>query len=240
MALLGVGPYRKTLALRAIGVFPSWDRLAFAVRKDSGIISLEQIKEKKCPLSVSTRAGGKFHTTLYVIDEVLRAYGFSFADIQKWGGKILRAASPSDPARAQHIKSGEVDAVFDEGIKSWGDLALDSDMRFLPVRKEVLRRMERLGFAGASLTRDAFPNLEEEIATVDFSGWVFFCNRKLAPRLAYDMAKAIDLSHKEVAADHLNRTTMTMQEFCRGGDGGPLTIPLHSGAKRYYREKGYL
>ncbi len=240
MALLGVGPYRKKLALRAIGVFPSWDRLAFAVRKDSGIRSLEEIKEKKCPLSVSTRAGGKFHTTLYVIEQILRAYGFSFADIQKWGGKILRAASPSDPARAQHIKSGEVDAVFDEGIKSWGDLALDSDMRFLPVRKEVLRRMERLGFAGASLTRDAFPNLKEEIATVDFSGWTFFCHQKLPLPLAYKMAMAIDLCHERIPVDHLHRTTMTMEEFCRGGEGGPLTIPLHLGAKKYYREQGYL
>jgi TRAP-type uncharacterized transport system substrate-binding protein len=33
---------------------------------------------------------------------------------------------------------------------------------------------------------------------------------------------------------------MTMEEFCRGGDGGQLMIPLHPGAKKYYREKGYL
>ena len=43
-----------------------------------------------------------------------------------------------------------------------------------------------------------------------------------------------------IPVDHLDRKTMTMEEFCRGGDGGPLTIPLHPGAKRYYQEKGYL
>ncbi|MGH7765822.1 MAG: hypothetical protein ACREQP_00065, partial [Candidatus Binatia bacterium] len=47
MALLGVGPYNRKLPLRAIGVFPSWDRLVFAVRKDAGIQSLDEIKEKK-------------------------------------------------------------------------------------------------------------------------------------------------------------------------------------------------
>jgi len=240
MALLGAGPYRKKLALRAIGVFPSWDRLVFAVRGDTGIRSLEEIKEKKYPLSVSTRSGGKYHTTLYAIDEVLRGYGFSLADIEKWGGKLLRAASPSDPARAQQIRSGAADAVFDEGIKSWGELALESGMRFLPVREEVLRRMERLGFPGAALTRTAFPTLKEEITTVDFSGWTFFCHRKLPGALACQMAMAIDLCHDRIRADHLNRTTMTMQEFCRGGEGGALTIPLHPGAKKYYREKGYL
>ena len=47
-------------------------------------------------------------------------------------------------------------------------------------------------------------------------------------------------SHEQICADHLDRTTMTMEEFCRGSEGGPLTIPLHPGAKKYYREKGCL
>lgn len=240
MAMLGVGPYKRKLALRAIGVFPSWDRLVFAVRKDSGIRSLDEIKEKKLPLVVSTRSGTRFHTTLYVIDQVLRAYGFSFADIEKWGGKILRANSPSDPARTDHIRSGQAVAVFDEGIKSWGDVALKSGFRFLPIRKDVLKRAERLGFVEAPLTSTAFPSLGKEIPTVDFSGWVFFCHRELSPALAYQMALAIDRCHGRIEADHLDRKTMTMQEFCRGGEGGTLTIPLHPGAKKYYREKGYL
>jgi TRAP-type uncharacterized transport system substrate-binding protein len=240
MALLGRGPYRKKLALRAVGVFPSWDRLVFAVRKDTGIRSLEEIKEKKYSLSVSTRSGGRHHTTLYIIDEVLRAYGFSLADIMKWGGKILRVSRPSGPDRAEHIRSGTANAVFDEGIKSWGDWALEAGMRFLPVREDVLKRMQGFGFGGAPLTRAAFPNLEEEITTVDFSGWTFLCHQKLPGALAYQMATAIDRCHERIRADHLNRKTMTMQEFCRGGDGGPVAIPLHPGAKKYYREKGYL
>jgi TRAP-type uncharacterized transport system substrate-binding protein len=240
MALLGVGPYKKKLALRAIGVFPSWDRLVFAVRKDSGIDSLDEIKEKKYPLVVSTRAGGPFHTTLYVIDQVLRAHGFNFDDIRKWGGKILRAQSPSDPARAEHLRSEKVHAVFDEGIKTWGAPALESGMKFLPVRDDVLKRMQRLGFGAAALTKSVFPSLEQEIATVDFSGWAFFCHRQLPAKIAYSMALAIDRCRDKIEADHRDRTTMTMEEFCRGSEGGPLTIPLHPGAKKYYRTKGYL
>jgi TRAP-type uncharacterized transport system substrate-binding protein len=240
MALLGVGPYKKKLNLRAIGVFPSWDRLVFAVRKDAGIQSLDEIKEKKYPLVVSTRAGGKFHTTLYVIDQVLKAHGFSFDDILKWGGKILRADSPSHPARAEHIRSGKVHAVFDEGIKSWGEAALESEMKFLPVRDDVLRKIQRLGFGGAALSQSAFPKMDNEIATVDFSGWVFFCRQKLSARIAYAMAKAIDRCRDRIEADHLDRKTMTMEEFCGGSEGGALTIPLHPGAKKYYREHGYL
>ena len=53
------GFYKKKIPLRAIGVFPTWDRLIFAVRKDSGIQSLEDIKKQKYPLRISTRRKGQ-------------------------------------------------------------------------------------------------------------------------------------------------------------------------------------
>lgn len=240
MALLGRGYYQKKFSLRAIGVFPTWDRLVFAVHKDTGIHSLEQIKEKKYPLCVSTRRGGKSHTTLFAVDEVLRGYGLTLADIEKWGGKILRAANPSGAERADHIKSGAANSVFDEGVKSWGELALKSGMRFLPINHKVLGGMEKLGFSSAPVTQREYPDLDGEMTTLDFSGWLFFCHRGLPNSTAYQMAKAIDLCHPQIPVDHFDGRAMTIQEFCRGGDGGPLTIPLHPGAKKYYQEKGHL
>ncbi len=51
MAFLGRGFYKKKIPLRAIGVFPSWDRLIFAVHNETGIQSLEDIKEKRYPIA---------------------------------------------------------------------------------------------------------------------------------------------------------------------------------------------
>jgi len=221
-------------------VFPTWDRLVLAVRKETGIRSIADIKERKYPLRVTTRRRGKLQTTLYVIEEVLRAYGFGLADIERWGGKILEAASPSSPDRMDHIRSGKADAVFDEGVKSWGDLALRSGMRFLPVDPPALKRLERLGFPATTLTKRHYPRMEKNITTVDFSGWTFFCHRDLSPDIAYHMAKAVGLCHKEIPVDHFKTRPMTMREFCRGGEAGPLNVPLHPGARRYFRERGYL
>ena len=240
MALLGKGIYKRPIPLRAVGVFPTWDRLVFAVRKDTGLRSLEEIKARKYPLRVSTRKGDRFHSTLFAIDRLLEQHGFTLADIQRWGGKILRASSPRSPERAGHIEKGAADAVFDEGIKSWGPLALKAGMRFLPVGEAVLRKMRALGFPSAPLTPEHYPELEETITTLDFSGWLFFCHRDLPGEAAYKMAEAIDLCHSQIPVDGLGRKTMTMREFCQGGDAGPLTIPLHLGARRYYRAKGYL
>ncbi|HEX9444882.1 MAG TPA: TAXI family TRAP transporter solute-binding subunit, partial [Candidatus Binatia bacterium] len=95
-------------------------------------------------------------------------------------------------------------------------------------------------FGGARLDSTAFPAMDGAIDTVDFSGWAFFCRRDQPARLAYDMALAVDRCRDRIEADHLDRRAMTMADFCRGSDGGPLTIPLHPGARKYYREKGYL
>jgi TRAP-type uncharacterized transport system substrate-binding protein len=240
VALLGRGFYKKKIPLRAIGVFPSWDRLVFAVRKETGIHSLAEIKEKKYPLRVSSRQGGNFHSTLFAIDQVLNEYGFSLKDIEKWGGKIFRESSPRTPGRMAQIEKGQADAVFDEGIKGWGALALKSGMRFLPINEKVLKRVEGLGFSRALITPLYYPDLEEEVPTVDFSGWLFFCHRELPARIAYQIAMKIDQVRDQLPSDHFDRRPMTMEEFCRGSEAGPLSIPLHLGAKKYYREKGYL
>ena len=120
MAYLGVGFYKKKIPLRAIGVFPTWDRLIFAVRKDSGIQSLEDIKKQKYPLRISTRRKGKLQTTLYAIEEVLKAYGIR-ARRHRALGRYSHGSRESQQRGAQRCNPlGKADAVFDEGVKSWG------------------------------------------------------------------------------------------------------------------------
>ncbi len=240
MAYLGRGFYKKRIPLRAIGVFPTWDRLIFAVRKDSGIESLEDIKKQKYPLRISTRRRLKLQTTVYAIEEVLKTYGMSLRQIEQWGGKVMEAPNPSGPERRNHIQSGKADAVFDEGVKSWGRSALDAGMRFLTVNNAAVRHMAKIGFPSAALTREHYPQLEHDIDTIDFSGWTFFCHADLPPRIAYHMARAVDLCHRQIPVDHFDKRPMAMREFCCGGEAGQLNIPLHPGAKKYFREKGYL
>jgi TRAP-type uncharacterized transport system substrate-binding protein len=240
MAYLGCGFYKKKIPLRAIGVFPTWDRLIFAVRKDCGIHSLEDLRRREYPLRISTRRRGKLQTTVYAIEEVLKAYGMSLKQIERWGGKVMEAASPSSEDRKDHIESGKAEAVFDEGVKSWGARALEAGMRFLPINDTAERRMNRLGFPSAMLTPEHYPNLDQDIRCVDFSGWTFFCHADLSAAIAYGMAQAVDLCHEKIPVDHFDKRPMTMQEFSRGGEAGQLNIPLHPGAKKYYKEKGYL
>ena len=86
----------------------------------------------------------------------------------------MEASSPSSPERLDAIRLARVDAVFDEGVKSWGAAALNAGMRFLPLDDAALRKMEKIGFPSAMLTRKHYPKMDQDIRTVDFSGWTFF------------------------------------------------------------------
>ena len=91
----------------------------------------------------------------------------------------MEAPSPSSPERADAIRSGKADAVFDEGVKSWGADRAQCRHAILANRRRRCAKWKRLGFPSAMLTRKHYPKMDQDIRTVDFSGWTFFCHADL-------------------------------------------------------------
>src|SRR5713226_3399908 len=89
MAYRGKGPFRKRLPLRTIAVFPSYDVMGFAVHKSTGVTSFSQIKKDRFPLKLSTRivtaSALRENSTMFTVAAVMRAAGFTMADLRKWG-----------------------------------------------------------------------------------------------------------------------------------------------------------
>ena len=150
LAFKGKGPFSKPLPLRTLAVFPSYDVIGFAVHVSTGVTSLAQIREKKIPLRLSTGQTTKralVHSpTMFTVKAVMEAARFTLADIKKWGGKIQSVSRPSHPDRRAAIENGTINAVFDEGIKSWGQTAVDHGFRYLPVEGEILKRLVAMGY----------------------------------------------------------------------------------------------
>ena len=150
LAYRGTGPLRGRVPLRTIATFPSWDVMGFAVHESTGITSLEQIKKERIPIRLSTGPAGQRDLlespVTFMVSAALKAAGFTFADIRKWGGKIQAVARPSHPDRRDAIETGTVNAVFDEGIKSWGQSVLEHGFRYLPIEGAVLRKLKTMGY----------------------------------------------------------------------------------------------
>ena len=242
MAHHGKGPFKEPLPLRTIAVFPSFDVMGFAVHQSTGITSLEQIKRERIPLRVSTGYAAKTDfngsATMFTISATLRAAGFSLADIRQWGGAIHPVPSPSHPARRAAIEAGTIDAVFDEGIKSWGQTALHNGFRYLAVDGAVLKQLKSLGYRPSVMSRCGFRGLGEEVQTVDFSGWPMIVRADMPTAVAYALCEAIEQRKRVIPTD--NFKPLSMAQLCANDDEAPYDVPLHPGARRFYRERGYL
>jgi len=242
MAYRGKGPFRKRLPLRTIAVFPSYDVMGFAVRESTGITSISQIKKERFPLKVSIRRADKAarrdDSTMFTVAEVLRAAGFTLEDIKRWGGAIQSTTRPTDPIRRAGIENGAVDAVFDEGIKSWSRTALENGFRFLPVEGAVLKHMKALGYRPAVMTKAGFPGLPAEVQTLDFSGWPMIVRADMRDDVAYALCETME-NRKHLIPTN-NYKPLDVAQLCANDEESPYDVPLHRGAARFYREKGYL
>src|SRR5262245_41192614 len=196
-AYRGVGLFSAPLPLRIIAVYPSWDRFVFAVHPRTGIRSLADIKAKRYPLRVSVREDPT-HSTLVLIDQALAPHGLALKDIEAWGGRLVLCGGPSDVRRLGPLARGELDAIFDEGIKVWLDEALAAGLAPIELEPAEFDAMARLGWRKVSLPQTRFPRLPRDVQAIDFSGWPIYANAALPEQVAYDICGALAAREAEI------------------------------------------
>jgi len=241
MAYLGKGIYQDKLPLRVLGCFPSWDRIALDIDKSLGVKSLYDVVQRKIPLHVSTRFSGVNNATYYTIATILSLYGFSFEQIKKWGGQVQECGRPFAPERMKALARRSINAVFDEGVSTiggWLDMALDNGYEIIPIEPAIVRKLEQMGYTRTVLPKKRYRQLKEDALTIDFSGWALVTHKWLADNVAYAAIETIDEKKKIIPVD--DDRPINMRELCNGSEKCPLRVPLHAGAAKYYRQKGYL
>jgi uncharacterized protein len=210
LAYRGTGPFKKKLPLRVIATFPSYDVMGFAVHKSTGIASFSQIAKERFPLRLSTNVTSKdainASPTMFTVTAVMKAAGFTLADLKKWSGKV--------------------------------QTAVDSGFIYLPIEGELLRRLAKMGYRTSVVSKSRFKGMATDVATVDFSGWPIVVHADLSNDVAHALCEAIDKRRKALPSD--NFKPINMRQLCANDEEAPFNVPLHPGARRFYRERGYL
>jgi TRAP transporter TAXI family solute receptor len=214
----------KLRELRAIGsLFPAIAHLV--VRADSPIRSLADLKGK-------TVAVGEAGSGSAADAEVLfEAAGLGDGDLVQ---KYLRPG----PA-ATELKDGAIDAVFIVGgypVPAIRDLALSTPVRLIPIEGGVVEKL-KTDFAYYRVTAipaGAYSGVDTPTPSIGFSAlWVV--NSRVDPDLVYAITKSLwnPATAKLLSAAEPIGSQIRLEDALDG-----LSVPLHPGAARFYREVG--
>jgi hypothetical protein len=205
--------------------------LAAIATKRSGIVSLEEIAKKKLParfVSQPMGSSGEFSMRL-----LFEAHGLSYEALRSWGGSI----TPTSTSMAQaQMTDGKADLwinVITAGHPAISELAISTELVFLPMSEEIIGKMEPYGYQRTKLPAKTFKGQDQEVPLV---GWptILVAHKDLKPELAYLFTKSL-VENK----DKLVKTHAGFRDF-RPEDAWKMDVPLHPGAARYYREKGMI
>jgi TRAP-type uncharacterized transport system substrate-binding protein len=247
MAMEAKGPFKERVGeLRAIARFPEPDYIFWLVAEELGISSMEELAKRKPPMTlVSGRIGPTGPDTLtWTVEEVMKYYGFSYQDVEAWGGKVLFPG----PAvvGVPMVRDGRANAIFQEGVHHpmWEQLAETRPLRSLGLSRGAVDYMkETYGFSEAIIPKGRLKGIEQDLLTVDYGGWLLACREDLPEELAYLLAMVSTEQREAIAAPFKNNPKhlqsleipLTPQHLCT-----KCVIPLHKGAEKYYREIGCL
>jgi hypothetical protein len=244
MAAEGIGPYSAPHpGLRAIAAFPHVDYVIFAVDAATGITSFEQLAQERYPLRlVSGRRSERGADVLtFTVEEVLKQYRISYAEIESWGGEVFFPGPSHIGGRL--LLEGRADAMFQEAemLPIWEEIDTPPRrMNYLPVSEAVRDDMlARYGFVKRDIPAGRWRGAREAVPTIDFSGWLVFCREDLPEDWAYAVAQAADRSRDAVDHGPGNVTRCLALPVDPAYMFTETAIPLHDGARRYAEEQGY-
>jgi TRAP-type uncharacterized transport system substrate-binding protein len=247
MAHRGVGLFSHPMEVALIAVLPHYDQLGFAVTKKSGLTSLIDIRDKRFPLRLSVR-GSLDACTTRLVDKVLQVHGFSYADIVSWGGSVSydqpmpRDSSFGEPSRIDRAASGELDAIFEEGVIVWANQAVEADMVFLDLDEPHLQKLEQEGFTRGKMEKLRLPLLPRDIPTVDFSGWPIYSRTDTSDLLIRKFCEALEARKGSMpwTWGPVKQAPVPLERMVIDAPDTPIDIPFHPVAKAFWTEMGYI
>jgi hypothetical protein len=224
--------------LSSIATVPSYDQLGLAVPAGIGVERVEDLAAAKPRLTISLRAQRNHSVHMFIAD-VLATAGLTLHDFETWGGQVLyHDGLPHRGQRADLIRGGDVDAVFDEGTYNWVPLALESGLRFLTLGDGALDTLERSGYRRSMLRRDRYPDLDRDVPTLDFSGFLIYTRADADPDLVRTFCTA--LHARRAVIGWQGGPSLPLDRMVTDAVDAPLPVALHPAAAEFWNASGRL
>jgi TRAP transporter TAXI family solute receptor len=237
----GQSPYQKPLKGKFSYVMQLYDNqfIHFLMTKEwadaNGIRSWADIAKKKPKMRLAINRPDNPQTTIGGPYEVMKAYGFSINDIEKWGGSYVLGNSSIGLAA---ITDGKADVFMNArnlGDALVKDIASKRDLLWIDgdqatVQKAADTFNNKVGMVPAG----TYPFTQKAYPTVQM--WVSLLAGSHVPdEVVYKYVKAVAENEARVQAIGGSLKTSFHTKTMATN---PSRLAYHPGALRYYREKG--
>ncbi len=163
--------------------------------------------------------------------QILEAYGLSFSDIKQ------QNLSFGDSATA--IKDQKIDAFFcTAGTPTTAivELATTKAVRVLPIddakAQELIKKYPY--YATYTIPKDTYKGMTADVPTIVVKA-TLICRKDLDNDLVYKLTKALFDYKGDIAQAHAKGQFLTIEDAVKG-----ISVPLHPGAEKYFKEVGAL
>ena len=200
----------------------------------TGDITFESMAASKPSMAVATGPTGS--TELFMLGEVLAAYGMSADDISDWGGSVqlLNTSERSDgwSNRQFDMVNFFINPPASQVVQLMSNRP---DSRIMTVSDAVAEKlMEDWGMLKVTIPAGTYPNQDADVITLGMP-YIYFATTDLDDDFVYNFTKAIAENKERLVATHASFGDWQPEAMAQG-----VGIPLHPGAERYYRERGWI
>ncbi len=238
-AMKGEDPYKgqKMPDLRAIAGNMSLNTFHFYVGEETPYAksTLEEIFKGRKPIRMAISKPGS--SDVWVFEKVMEFYNVSYKDWEAAGAKFFRG-SYSEQAGA--FKDRNVDGTFTflalPGA-SITEASVGRNLKLLAFPEPLLAHLAKFGIGKGTIPAGTYPravNANEPVVSATM-GTTITVSSKMSNDVAYTMAKALNDN-----VDRVHKIHGSLADYDPAKGHLFLGVPLHPGAERYYREKGYL
>ncbi len=207
--------------------------LQFVLDKRFGAASMDDIFKKKMPIRIAVDRVGT--TDELALRRVMGFYRMTYDDLARAGGKVSHAGYND---QATLFKDRQVDAMF-QNIAVPSSSVLEAkvgrDIMLLGFPPEVVEYMyKEYAFVKGEIPAGAYGLTDKPLPSPE-SPTMMTANAKLAADVVYRVVKVVGEN-----PDRIRKIHDSLKAFDPTTGWKDLGAPLHPGAEKYYREKGWL
>lgn len=230
----GTGPYaqdkKQRRNYRVIAVIRTSTYMIAAASRKSGITNLRQIKDRTEPTWI-------VGSNSIIFDY----YGISVDALKAKGGGLMPPQG-TGTGRVSREKRASGDVFIGTGLlantpeqRLWYEASQLNDLVFLDMEVPLLEKLaQQPGYERATIPLALFRGVDRPIPTVMRPNHLIYVRDEAPDDFAYTVARALD-EHRQLFQVQLEPWYYDPQTVAVS-----RVIPVHPGAMKYYRERGYV